>query len=332
MCYWPYHSLFQIKKGITTTRSGVAGLYVDNQHIYYSLIEITLCKKRILPKNANGDESKKYIVRKCTYDGTVVAKYDRCGDFIRCIGQDDEGYIYVLCKNSEVVKLDKNLNFVNKTNNDCVRYLRQAHGMLVLSENVLVASGFQNICVLDLNLEFCYSMRELNIVPIGFAKFQTNKFIVTAKSAIEIFEIDFHNRELKNQITLTNMSVGNESVPFNSNYVLRGICTSSDEYIIYVTEMDNPTNDGRNGFHGGRLLCFQFADGKLRHVCEDKQFSDNCCENFSENEKPCGPVAVFYHDGKIYYSQGCFGKMFHIVKTTHTAEGFMDTKLLFDAY
>ena len=228
-----------------------------------------------------------------------------------------------------MVKLDRNLNFVNKTNNDCVRYLRQAYGMLVVSENVLVASGFQNICVLDLNLKFCYSLRDLKIVPIGFAKFKNNKFIVTAKSSIEIFEIDFQERKLKNQKILTNMSVGYKSVPFNSNYVLRGVC-SNDKY-IYVTEMDSDENDGRDGFYGGRLLCFQFADGKLRLVCEDKQFSDNCCENFSENEKPCGPVAVFYHDGKIYYSQGCFGKMFHIVKTTHTAEGFKDTKLLFDA-
>ena len=226
-----------------------------------------------------------------------------------------------------MVKLDKNLKHVKKTGNDCAQYLRNAYGMLVLSENVLVASGFQGICVMNLNLELCYSLSELNIAPIGFAIFQKNKFIVTAKSAIEIFEIDFQKKQLKNQMTFTNMSVGNKSVPFNSKCVLRGIC-SSDEY-IYVTEMDNDQNDGRDGFYGGRLLCFQFADGKLKHVCEKKKFSDNCCENIPKDQRPCGPVAVFYHDGKIYYSQGCFGKMFHIVKTK--AKGFKDTELLFDA-
>lgn len=307
----------------TTKRSGDDGFYVNNQHIYYA------CRTTQRKKGAKVDEKNKYIVRKCTHDGKDVAKYDRCGDYIVCIGQDDEGYTYVLCKNSEVVKLNKNLKCVKKTGNDCAQYLRQTYGMLVLSENVLVCSGYQHICVLDLNLNFCYTLSELNIVPIGFAKFQTDKFIVTSKSAIEIFEIDFQERELRNQMTFTNMSVGYNSVPFNPKYVLRGVC-SSDEY-IYVTEMDNIRNDGKDGFYGGRLLCFQFADGILRLICEEKNFSDNCCENIPQHEKPCGPITVFYHDGKIYYNQGCYGKMHHIVKTTRTAEGFKDTELLFDA-
>ena len=308
---------------VTTTQSGDDGFYVNNQHIYYA------CRITQHKRAANGSEDKNtYIVRKCTYDGTVVAKYDRCGDYIVCIREDDEGYIYVLCKNSEVIKLDKNLKHVKKTGNDCALYLRETYGMLVLSENVLVISEYQHICVLDLNLNFCYTLRELKIAPIGFAKFQANKFIATAKSAIEIFEIDFQKKKLKNQMIFTNMSAGYESVPFNSECVLREIC-SSDEY-IYVTEMDNIHNDGSDGFYGGRLLCLQFADGKLRLICEEKNFSDNCCEKIPQNERPCSPVAVFYHDGKIYYYQGCYGKMFHIVKTTHTAKGFKDTKLLFN--
>ena len=269
-------------------------------------------------------------MQKCRYDGKIVAKYDQCDDFVVCIVRDDEGFIYVLCRNSKVIKLDSNLKFVKKTRNDCDQHLRQVFGMVVVSENVLVASGmFKNICVLDSNLKFCYNLKKLDIIPIGIAKFQKNKYIVTAKDAIEIFEIDFQKRELKNKIVFKNMCVGNKSVSFNSNCVLRGVCTN-DKY-IYVTEMDSDENDGRDGFYGGRLLCFQFAGGKLKHICEEKKFSDNCCENIPQHEMQCGPVAVFYHDGKIYYSQGCFGKMFHVVKTTHTAEGFKDTKLLFDA-
>ena len=164
------------------TISGDDGFYVNDQHIYYSC-RITQRKK--------ADYKNKYIVRKCTYDGTVVAKYDQCGNYIVCTGEDDEGYVYVLCKNLEVIKLDKNLKHVKKTSNDCALYLRETYGMLVLSENVLVISEYQRICVLDLNLNFCYTLSELKIAPIGFAKFQTNKFIVTSKSAIEVFEINF---------------------------------------------------------------------------------------------------------------------------------------------
>ena len=99
-------------------RSGIAGLCVDTEHIYYSCTEESVETKK---------RETKYKLRKCTYDRKLVKDF-RCDSFVRGIGQS-QGFIYVLYSkpDSHLVKLTKDLKFVKKIPNkyckDFVRHL-----------------------------------------------------------------------------------------------------------------------------------------------------------------------------------------------------------------
>ncbi|CAI8043748.1 hypothetical protein GBAR_LOCUS24275 [Geodia barretti] len=288
-------------------RSGVAGLYVDTNHIYYSCTEI------------NETSEKKYMLRKCNYNGELV-KYYRCNSFVRGIGQS-HGFIYVLCSgaDSQVVKLNRNLNHVGKETSDkCGEYFGEAFGMLVTSDNVLVCSERnEQICVLNLNLEFCYNL-ELKLGPVGIATFQ-NHYIVTAKATIGIIDIDFDKKALKRVDVFESMTKEGVSTPFNQSIIFRGVCCS-DKY-IYVTQKQQ---------HGPGLpmLCLQFDEKthKLNYICEVTDFSRNCDELIER----CGPVVPFYHNNTIFYSQGSYGIKFHIMKATHNPGEPIASNKMFD--
>ena len=215
-----------------------------------------------------------------------------------------------------MVKLNRNLGFVKGTSDDRGKDFGEAFGMLVTSDNVLVYSKRNKIiCVLDLNLEPCFNFK-LEFGPIGIAKFKNN-YVVTAKAAIGLIDVDFEKRGLK---VFGSMIKGEDSVPFKPNIVFRGVCCS-DEYIYVTREAEN---DGP----GLPMLCLQFdeKEHKLNYVCEVTDFSTNCDE---KNEK-CGPVIPFYHNNTMFYSQGSFGIKFHIIKATHNPGEPIESNKIFD--
>ena len=285
--------------------SGVAGLCVDDNYIYYSCAEVNEARNE-----------KKFILRKCQYDGKVVKPF-HCPCFVRGIGQS-KGFLYILVSRADsmVVKLDRNFQIVKATREQYSVYLGEAFGMLVTSENVLVCSERHSlICVFDLNLGFCYNL-PLRFHPIAIAKFQDH-FIVISEATVSVIDIDFERKTLK---VVTNMSnVG--SVPLNPGVVLRGLCCS-DKY-IYVTKK------ARHESPGLPILCLQYDKIRftLNYVCEADDFPLNCD---SECSKCCGPVVLYCHKNKIFYSQGCYGEKFHVVEATHNPGEPITSKKLFD--
>lgn len=301
----------------TPKRSGVAGLYIDTHHIYYSCIEEY--KRKIIPwirtKYAK-PSNYKYILRKCTYDGKQVHSTSAFNSFIRGIGKDNAGNIYVLCY-AEVIKMNKHLKVLEGTINDCAEHFGEAYGMLVTSDNVLVCSDKNDqITVLDLNLKFCYNVM-LQRGPIVITKFH-NKYIVTAKAAIGVIEIDFQNKLLLSESYFDHMRVGEIEVPFEPRHVLRGIC-ASDRY-IYVTRIERGSSIGLS------MLCLQLEEENLKFICEEND-SRNCCRECTGR---CSPVVVFFHNNTIFYSQGSFGEMFHIIKAEHNPENPIKSTKMFD--
>ena len=63
-------------------RSGVAGLYVDSEHVYYSYTEV----------NKKEFSRKKYFINKYLHDGTIVKNFC-CDSFVCGIGQS-EGFTF----------------------------------------------------------------------------------------------------------------------------------------------------------------------------------------------------------------------------------------------
>ena len=84
---------------------------------------------------------------------------------------------------------------------------------------------------------------------------------------------------------------------FKLNVILRGVCCS-----------DNVSEDP--GFVP--ILCLQLDESKcnLGYVCEVDDYTSNC----KKCNKRCSSVTLFYHNDTLFYSQGSFGKNFHIHK------------------
>ena len=288
-------------------RSGVAGLYVDTNHIYYSCTEV----------NETTSE-KKYMLRKCKYNGELVKDF-RCNSFVRGIGESN-GFIYVLCSgaDSKVVKLNEHFEVVKQSSDECGKHFGEAFGMLVTSQDVLVcAERNKQICVLDLNLEFCFNLDKLNFGPVGIATFQ-NHYIVTAIGTIEIIDIDFDKKALKIHI-FESMTKEGVSTPFKENIKFRGVCCS-DKYIYVTQKLQNGP--------GLPMLCLQFDEKKhkLNYICEVTEFSTIC----DELNEECCPVIPFYHNNTIFYSQGSYGIKFHIIKATHNHGEPIASNKMFD--
>ena len=299
--------------------SGVAALYVDANFIYYS------CTEEPQQTEADSQDHPEYCLRKCDHKGKLI----QCvylKNFIRGLGLDQQkDYIYVVCSaaDSQVFKLDKNMNAVQRTCNEASEHLGTAYELLVTSKHVLVCSTHKNkICILDFNLKLCFYLDlsfdplELSFDPLGITVLN-GKYFFTAKGTIGAVEIDLKENMYRIMIW-EGMKTNNSAEIFNKKSIFRGICTSNN-YLI-VTEMNEAD---------GRLLCLQCKDNQLRCVTFKKGFSKHCNHNCDMKFR-CSPVVVTYGNDANYYSQGYHGGKFHIVKATITQNNILKTKKIFD--
>ena len=109
-------------------------MYVDDDYIYYSCTEEvpqnSLVKQTVIER----------FLRKCDHKGNLIySVYFK--HFIRGIGMDNEGYLYV-ATNSKVIKLNKdNLKPVQRTHHESSKHLQDAYQLVVVPKYVLVCSN-----------------------------------------------------------------------------------------------------------------------------------------------------------------------------------------------
>ena len=252
------------------------------------------------------------FLRKCEHNGTFVCDVS-LPEFVRGIGKGDNGFLYVLCSgnNSKVIKFDEELNPVRKTNRSCAEHFGVAYGILVTDEHVFVCAHVnQKVCILDLDLNLKYFLN-LSFNPIGITKLN-DKYFVTNKAAIGILDIDIENKKFRVK-NCGEMKTGLTTKRFKPGIALRGIC--SDNQYLYVTEKDEE--------NGGRVLCLHYQENQfiLKYVCR------NSCQDCKSNK--CCPIVIVHHNDKIIYSQGSWGRKFHILRlaydgTTATSETIID--------
>ena len=257
------------------------------------------------------NEDKKFL-RKCEHNGTFVCDVS-LPKFVRGIGKDNNGFLYVLCSstNSKVLKFDEDLNPVRKTNKSCAEHFGVAYGILVTDEHVFVcARANQKVCILDLNLNLRYFLN-LSFEPIGITKLN-DKYFVTTKAAIGILDLNIKNMKFREK-NCGKMKTGLSTEQFKPGIALRGIC--SDNQYLYVTERDQS--------NGGRILCLHYQGNQLIL----NYFYPTSCR-VCQSEKCC-PIVIVHHNGTIIYSQGSWERKFHIRRlaydgTTATSELIID--------
>ena len=274
-------------------RTGIGGLWVENDCFYYSYIE----------KYENGKN--RYFVQKIEHKTTTEIE---CFELVRGIGKDNKSFIYVMCSGStsQVLKFTKDLTPVAKTSDQCAQHFGELYGLLVTSEWVFVcANKNQKLCILDISLKLCHVLN-LSFNPIAIAQFH-DQYFVTTKADIRIIDFNFKGKEFQ-EIGCVPTNI------FNSGVDLRGICASKQH--IYVIENDR--------INKGRLLCFKFEQGCLECVYVKNTFSEYCSKGCSPK---CSPIALVYNDETVYYTQGYFGHNFHIMKLeefNHSTEPVLD--------
>ena len=290
-------------------RSGVAGLYVDDDAIYFSYT--VECK---YPDSHTCTEEchKKYRVQKCNHNRKTIATYP-CFSFVRGIGKDQEGNLYVLCSgaDSQVFKLDSNLKPLCKTHDRSAEYFGEAFGMLVTPDWVFVCSpNRKKVCILDLCLNHHFNLSSLKYGPNGIAK-QNDRYFVVSDHAVTVIDINFETKSFKENI-FEDMIMNDGST--ESFYQLRGICATKEH--LFVTEKNMST--------GGRLMCLKFDEGQMK--CVDAVY---CAKNCQSCSTKCCPVVITHNNGKIHYCQGSYGEMFHILQATLNGTS-IESKKLFD--
>ena len=290
--------------------TGVAALYVDKNFIYYS------CLEKPQETEANPHNIQNYCLRQCDHKGKLI----RCvylPSFIRGVGLDQQGFIYVVCTaaDAKVYKLDQNMNAVRRTNDEASQYLENAYELLLTSNNyVLVCSSpkFKGmICILDLDLELCYCLN-LSINPLAITVLH-DKYFFTAKGAIGGIDIDFKSKTYEIKLW-KGMKMNDDKENFNKESIFRGICTCNDS--LLVTEINGAD---------GRLLCLQCKGNQLRCVAFKKGFLEHC--NHNCDKKKCSPVVVTYGSDGYYCSQGYHGKNYHIERVTITGSTITTEKM-----
>ena len=257
------------------------------------------------------NEYKKFL-RKCEHDGNFVCDVS-LPEFVRGIGKDNYGFLYVLCSSnkSKVLKFDEELNSVRKTNKTCAEHFGVAYGILVTDEHVFVCARVsQKVCILDLELNLKYLLK-LDFNPIGITKLN-DKYFVTTKAAIGILDLDIENKKFRVK-NCGEMKTGLSTEQFKRGIALRGIC--SDNQYLYVTERDDK--------NGGRVLCLHYQENQLilKYVCRTS------CQDCKS--KKCCPIVIVHHKDKPIYSQGSWERKFHIRRlaydgTTATSELIID--------
>ena len=74
-------------------------------------------------------------------------------------------------------------------------------------------------------------------------------------------------------------------------------------------------------------MCLQFNGKRLNYVCEDTNTSRHCIDKCT---KECGSVVISCHNKTLFYTQGSFDELFHIVKATHNPEEAIESNKMFD--
>ena len=263
-------------------------------------------------------------MHKCRHDGTIINSHP-CDCFVRGIGLDNDGNIYILCSRADpfVLKLNKKFEIVKQTERKYAEYFSEAKGMIVTSEFVLVAADkFDRICVFDLHLVLKYNLKLRSIKgPIAIATFQ-NRYIVTTKGSIGIFDIDFQNEKVENETVFNFMHQDDQKIDFDPDIILRGICTIDNN--IYVTQIDISEEENVCGLP---IMCLRFNGERINYVCEDTNISKHCTY---ECTAKCTSVVIFCHNKTLYYSQGSYDELYHIVKATHNPGKPIESKKMFD--
>ena len=238
--------------------------------------------------------------------------------FIRGIAMDQEGSIYVVrsAPDSQVFKLDKNLNPLRVTCSRSSEHFKTAYQLLVTANYVLVCSA-KKISILNLNLDHIFNLN-LDFVPYGITILHGKHFI-TGDKIIAVIDMDLENSNNFKIMKWTRMEVNDGNEDFQENSYFRGIC-ASNEYLL-VTEVNDTDSNYR------RLLCLQLIDNRLRCVAVKRGFSEHCGD-LCDKER-CSPVVIAHCNGENYYSQGYFDGVFHIVRVTIT-NNTLETKKLFD--
>ena len=257
--------------------------------------------------------------RNADENGTL---YDCISGFlhVRGITKDKNGYYYVVEHSPKyhVIKFDGDWNPLRTTNKEGLDLLYDPHGIFIDEdiERIFVFSK-NRICILNTDLTICYEFT-LQPSPMFITKHKDRYFVAT-EAAIIIINIDLDNDNLnfEGQICSSIIMPNGENVfEIGENLILRGICAS--ENYLYVIQFGG----------SGRFLCLKYHKN---NVIEYVYADENCTRFCSKAcHKQCSPVALTYHNGKIYYSQGYYEKKFHIVRVTHDGKTFESTKL-FDA-
>ena len=130
----------------------------------------------------------------CEHEGELICSV-YMERFIREIGLNQQGCIYVVCSdsNSEVFKLNTDMKALQRTHNDTGEHLGLAYELLVTSDKVLACSQNQKkICILDYGLNLCYYL-DLGFDPCGITHFN-GRYFVTARGKIGVIDINFGSK------------------------------------------------------------------------------------------------------------------------------------------
>ena len=235
---------------------------------------------------------------------------------------DKHRCLYVSCSgtDSEVLKLDENLNPLRCTNKMSSKYLTTTYGVFVTSDRVLVCARDRKlICVLDYDLNHHFNAT-LSFSPISIASIHGMFFLTTADAGVGPIDINFKENKFRENRILKQLKVETGYERFNPESFLQCICANGQH--LFLTEINDKI--------GGRLFCLKFMGDELVLVA----VQDNSAQTYhQECEEMCSPVFVTIPDsnvetpklGEIIFSQGSYGKTFHIVKTTIIGNSFAST-------
>ena len=277
--------------------TAVAALHVEEEIIYYTCQEKKFSQHMLKKRSANKN-------------GTL---YDCISGFhhVRGITKDKNGSYYVVehSPKHHIIKFDGDWKPLRKSNQNAVGLLYDPHGIYMDEdiEKIFICSE-NRICILNTDLTICYEFR-LQPSPMFITKHK-DKYFVATKAAIIIITIDLDNLNFEEQICSSIIMPNGENL-FNirENLILRGICASKN--FLYVIQFGG----------SGRVLCLKYHNNNIECVYADENCTRFCSKDCHDQ---CSPVALAYHDGKVYYSQGYYERNFHIVQV-------MESTKLFDA-
>ena len=242
------------------------------------------------------------MLRKCRLNGTL----DFCMpgfSHVRGIAKDSKGNYYFVETSPEhrVIKFDSNFEPLKRSNKNAYDLLLNPHGIFVHKQEdkdkIFVCSEQKcTVCILDTDLIICYKV-ELKYSPCFITKFDNKFAVTTLKDGIIIINIDFIKLKYEGRRQKSILLSGGSTELFGQRE-LWGICSGQD--VVYVAEYGQP----------GRLLCLKYNKNRLYYVDSEEDCKGVC----SGCSPKCSPLALAYHDGNVFYSQGDYERKFHIVQ------------------